>query len=129
MKYCTNCGSKLYPDSNYCEGCGGRVGCYPNQDVRNGNIYYNDKSYGRIRILAADPSIPCGTIVKISNLTFSEEPIMGIVLDRGGLIKGNIMDFLVSPEEDMDIVGRQRGVNYEVLRWGWWLDEKWRRNR
>ena len=25
MKYCTNCGSKLYPDSNYCEGCGGKV--------------------------------------------------------------------------------------------------------
>ena len=34
-------------------------------------------------------------------------------------IKGNITDFLVGPDEDMDMVGRQRGVNYEVLRWGW----------
>ena len=75
-------------------------------------------TYGKIRILAADPNIPCGTIVKATNLTFSEE-VIGIVLDRGGLIKGNIMDFLVGPEDDMDVVGRQRGVNYEVLRWGW----------
>lgn len=102
-----------------CVGCTGRVSCPPRQDVRNGNIYYNDAVYGSIRIMAADPKIPCGTIVKITNLTFSQEPIIGIVLDRGGLIKGNIMDFLIGENEDMNIVGRQRNVSYEVLRWGW----------
>ena len=102
-----------------CVGCTGKVSCPPRQDVRNDNIYYEDSEYGRIRILAADRAIPCGTIVSITNVTFSSEPIIGIVLDRGGAIKGNIMDFLVGENDDMDIVGRQRGVNYEVMRWGW----------
>ena len=69
--------------------------------------------------MAADPKIPCGTIVKITNVTFQAEPIIGIVLDRGGAIKGNIMDFLVTENDNMDVVGRQKNVNYEVLRWGW----------
>lgn len=102
-----------------CKGCTGRVSCPPRQNVTNGNIWFNDNIYGKIRILAADPSIPCGTIVKISNITFSNDTIIGIVLDRGGAIKGNIMDFLVSESDSMDTVGRQHNVNYEVLRWGW----------
>ncbi len=102
-----------------CVGCTGIVACPPRQDVRGDNIWFNDSTYGKIRILAADPHIPCGTIMKATNLTFSSEPVIGIVLDRGGAIKGNITDFLVGPNEDMDMVGRQRGVNYEVLRWGW----------
>jgi len=102
-----------------CKGCTGKVYCPPRQDVTNGNIYFDDSTYGSIRILAADYAIPCGTIVKITNVTFTDEPIIGIVLDRGGLIKGNIMDFLVTETDDMDIVGRQRNVKYEILRWGW----------
>lgn len=102
-----------------CAGCTGKVSCPPRQDVRNDNVYYEDQEYGTIRILAADQAIPCGTIVKITNVSFSTKPIIGIVLDRGGAIKGNIMDFLVSESYDMNIVGRQRNVNYEVLRWGW----------
>ena len=102
-----------------CVGCTGKVACPPRQDVRNGNIYFNDSTYGKIRILAADPAIPCGSIVKITNVSFSNEPIIGIVLDRGGAIKGNIMDFLVTETDDMDIVGRQRNVRYEIIRWGW----------
>ena len=38
-----------------CVGCSGKLGCPPYQDVRNGNIYYEDKDYGKIRILARDP--------------------------------------------------------------------------
>lgn len=102
-----------------CVGCTGKVSCPPRQDVRNDNIYYEDSEYGSIRILAADLAIPCGTIVQITNVTFSTDPIIGIVLDRGGAIKGNIMDFLVGENDDMDIVGRQRGVQYQVMRWGW----------
>ena len=102
-----------------CKGCTGIVYCPPRQNVTNGNIYFNDSTYGSIRIMAADPAIPCGTIVKISNLTFSKEPITAIVLDRGGAIRGNIMDFLMTENEDMNLVGRQHNVNYEILRWGW----------
>lgn len=102
-----------------CVGCTGKVSCPPRQDVRNDNIYYEDQEYGTIRILAADPAIPCGTIVQITNVSFSTEPIIGIVLDRGGAIKGNIMDFLVGENDDMDVVGRQKNVHYEVVRWGW----------
>ena len=102
-----------------CAGCTGKVYCPPRQDVRNGNIYFEDSTYGSVRILAADYAIPCGTIVKISNISFSSEPIIGIVLDRGGVIKGNIMDFLVTETDDMNIVGRQKNVHYEILRWGW----------
>lgn len=102
-----------------CVGCTGKVYCPPRQDVTNGNIYFEDVTYGSIRILAADYAIPCGTIVKITNVSFTDQPIIGIVLDRGGAIKGNIMDFLVTETDDMNIVGRQRNVNYEILRWGW----------
>lgn len=102
-----------------CVGCTGKVSCPPRQDVRNNNIYYEDQEYGTIRILAADPAIPCGTIVQITNVSFSTEPIIGIVLDRGGAIKGNIMDFLVGENDDMNIVGRQKNAHYEVVRWGW----------
>lgn len=102
-----------------CVGCTGKVYCPPRQDVTKGNIYFEDSTYGSIRILAADYAIPCGTIVKITNVSFSSEPIIGIVLDRGGAIKGNIMDFLVTETDDMNIVGRQRNVHYEILRWGW----------
>lgn len=103
----------------YCPGCIGKVACPPAQDVRNGNIYYEDSNYGAVRILAADRKIPCGSIIKISNITFSSEPILGIVLDRGGAIKGNIIDFLVDEKSEANSIGRQRNVNYEIIRWGW----------
>lgn len=103
----------------YCPGCGGRVACPPAQDVRNGNIYYEDSNYGVVRILAADRRIPCGSIIKISNVTFSSEPILGIVLDRGGAIKGNIIDFLVTEKKETNAIGRQFNVSYEIIRWGW----------
>lgn len=102
-----------------CVGCSGKVACPPRQDVRNNNIYYEDANYGSVRILAADKKIPCGSMIKIQNLTFSSEPVYGIVLDRGGVIKGNIIDFLVASEADSDAVGRQRDVYFEIIRWGW----------
>lgn len=102
-----------------CEGCGGRVACPPRQDVRNNNIYYEDATYGTVRILAADKRIPCGSMIQISNVTFSSEPIYGIVLDRGGVIVGNIIDFLVTSEADSISIGRQRDVEFTIIRWGW----------
>lgn len=103
-----------------CPGCGGIVACRPNQDVRNGNIYYNDKTYGKIRILAADYSIPCGSIVHIDNYKFADNnEFIGIVLDRGSAIVGLTMDLLYPSEADTVIIGRQRNIEFSIERWGW----------
>ncbi|MBR4261938.1 MAG: 3D domain-containing protein [Bacilli bacterium] len=98
-----------------CKGCGGGVSCI-RYNVRNGNIYYNDKDYGKIRILAADKKIPCGTVIRVSNLRKYKD-FYAIVLDRGGAIKGNLMDLLFVSESSVDI-GREN-VKYTVVRWGW----------
>jgi 3D (Asp-Asp-Asp) domain-containing protein len=100
-----------------CVGCTGKVYCPPRNDVRNGNIYFNDNVYGKVRIVAADHSIPCGTMVKISGGK-QTSPMMAIVLDRGGVIKGTLMDLLMASEHDSIAVGRQN-VTYEIVRWGW----------
>lgn len=103
-----------------CPGCGGRVACSPNQDVRNGNIYYTDEEYGTIRILAADKSIPCGSIIHIDNYAFAENrELVGIVLDRGSAIVGLTMDLLHASEADTVVIGRQRNIEFTILRWGW----------
>ena len=102
-----------------CVGCSGRLACPPRQDVRNNNIYFEDSDYGTIRILAADGRIPCGSVIKITNVTFSQEEIYGIVLDRGSAIVGNIIDFLIAQEKDGYAIGRQHNVHFEIIRWGW----------
>lgn len=102
-----------------CQGCSGRVACPPSQDVRGDNIYYDDVSYGKVRILAADKRIPCGSIIRITNLTFTTEGITGIVLDRGGAIEGTLVDFLIDSSTNASQIGRQYNVNYEIVRWGW----------
>lgn len=100
-----------------CVGCTGKVYCPPRNDVRNGNIYFNDNEYGKVRIVAADHGIPCGTMVKISGGRLTE-PMTAIVLDRGGVIKGTLMDLLMESEKASNPVGRQN-VTYEIVRWGW----------
>lgn len=103
-----------------CPGCGGHVACRPNPDVRNGNIYYNDKEYGKIRILAADYSIPCGSIIHVGNYKFVQNnELIGIVLDRGSAIVGLTMDLLYPSESDTVIIGRQRNIEFTIERWGW----------
>ena len=103
-----------------CEGCIGVVYCKPHPNVQNGNIYYNDEEYGKIRIVAADYSIPCGSIVKISNFKFMEyKDFYGIVLDRGSAIVGLTMDLLYPSEDDTIIIGRQRNIKFTIERWGY----------
>jgi len=102
-----------------CKGCSGVVACSPNPNVRNNSIYYNDKEYGKIRILAADRSIPCGSIVKISNFKFIDDDFYGIVLDRGSSIVGLTMDLLYPSESDTVVIGRQYKINFQIVRWGW----------
>ncbi len=103
-----------------CPGCLGMVYCKPNPNVLNGNIYYNDKQYGKLRILAADYSIPCGSIVKVENYKFvPNNEFYGIVLDRGSAIVGLTMDLLYPSEADTVIIGRQWNINFKIERWGW----------
>ena len=100
-----------------CVGCTGKVSCPPRTDVRNGNIYFDDNEYGTVRIVAADKGIPCGTIIKVNGNRLAGEMVV-IVLDRGGAIKGTLMDLLMSSENSSTPFGRQNVV-YEVVRWGW----------
>ncbi len=104
--------------SGYCTGCGGRTGCPPRQDVRNGNIYFQDQEYGKVNIVATDKKIPCGSIFEITNSTLGKK-VVAIALDRGGAIKGTKLDFLVNSEEEADRkIGKQK-VTYKIVRWGW----------
>ncbi len=101
----------------YCDGCSGRVGA--GQDVRGGNIYYNDAKYGKLRIVAADPKFPYGTILRLRNLNISEEPILAIVLDRGGAVKGNLIDLLFASNEDAPPGVTQSNITVDVIREGY----------
>ena len=101
-----------------CVGCGGRTGCPPRQNVKNGNIYFNDQEYGKVYIVATDSRIPCGTIVKIRNSNIAPE-ITAIALDRGGAIKEKKMDLLVESESYSSAKIGKQNVIYEIVRWGW----------
>ena len=99
-----------------CVGCSGYLACPPHINAKE-KIYYSDKKYKNLRIVAADKNIPCGSIVKIKGIKNSQD-IYAIVLDRGGVIKGTLFDLLVDSENSASSLGRQK-VKYEILRWGW----------
>ena len=101
-----------------CKGCIGITASGYN--VKN-TIYYNDKEYGKIRIVAADKSLPFGTIVKISNLSNYKSPIIAIVLDRGSAIGFNkkaYFDLLCNSERESNSFGRRKAT-FEILRKGY----------
>ena len=88
--------------------------------VRN-NIYYNDKEYGKIRIVAADKTLPFGTIVRIKNLDLYDDDIIAIVLDRGSAIgfkRKVYFDLLYKSEKDTLNFGK-RYATFEILRNGY----------
>ena len=105
-----------------CYGCtSGRTAS--GQYVLEGNIYYNDPTFGNIRIVAADKSIPFGSIIRINGLSISEDPILAIVLDRGGMIgfaegKHSYFDLLYKSEADAYSFGRPTAT-FELLRSGY----------
>lgn len=71
----------------------------PTTGVKGSNsakLSYNGGSY---YCLAADPSIPFGTIIKITNHNLGiESTAYGIVVDRGGVIKKNHIDIFNGTE-------------------------------
>ncbi len=90
--------------------------------VGEGNIYYEDKTYGKVRIVAGDKKYPLGTIVKIGSSKVSNEPIIAIVLDRGGDIGINkkfTFDLLFATEKEASKYGVSKNIKFEILRLGY----------
>lgn len=89
--------------------------------VGEGNIYYQDPTFGKVRILAGDSKYPFHTIVRIKNSNVDEEPILGIVLDRGGSIgigEKYLFDLLYKTEVEASAFGVSQNVTFEILRIG-----------
>lgn len=101
-----------------CIGCTGNSACPPRQNFKNGNIYFEDQDYGKVRVVAADRSIPCGSIVRISGINIYNEPILAIVMDRGGLVSDNHMDLLFSSQTNLEGFTTSN-VKFELIRYGW----------
>ncbi len=101
-----------------CPLCTGYLACPPRTNVLESGIYFNDKDYGTVRIVASSSAYSCGTILRFQTNRIQEEPVIAIVLDRGVL--GNNID-LLTDSEDYAIrnIGRIRNLNFEVLRTGW----------
>lgn len=86
------------------------------------NIYYNDTTYGKIRIVAADKKIAKFSIIKISNAkSISNNDFYAIVLDRGGAIgfdKNCMLDLLFKNNKLAYNYGIASNVSFEVIRNG-----------
>lgn len=103
-----------------CIGCSGYTAS--GKYVGDGNVYYNDKTYGQVRIVAGDYKYKFGTIIRIKNSNVSTSPIIAIVLDRGGSIgidKKYLFDLLFATEEEASNYGVSYNVTFEVLRSGY----------
>ncbi len=101
-----------------CKGCGGTTAC-KGINVRNGNIYYNDKEYGKVRIVAADRKLPCGSIIKINIDKYDKNGMYAIVLDRGGIIKGAKIDLLKTSERAKSPVRTVNNASFDIIRLGY----------
>ena len=101
-----------------CPLCSGYLACPPRTNVLEKGIYYEDSTYGTVRIVASSRNYPCGTILKFNVSKLSSEPIIAIVLDRG--VGGNNIDLLTESQSyAAKKVGRVRNLEFEVLREGW----------
>lgn len=101
-----------------CPLCSGVVACKPRINVLEKGIFFDDKDYGTVRMVASSKRYPCGTILRFKASKVSTEPIIAVVMDRG--VGGNNIDLLMSTEDEArKKVGRIRNLEFEVLRLGW----------
>lgn len=112
------------PDCDTCDGRG-YVACPVNKKDYNlleDGIYYEDKDFGKVRILAAALiEFPCGTIIEYDNKDTKD---IGIVLDTGSALvnaykNGNILIDLANKTEKDLPHGTNKGTKFSVKRWGW----------
>lgn len=115
------------PDCATCDGrgyvaCPTDTGKYIN--LTSDGAYYEDKKFGKIKILAADQrEFPCGTIIEVSNKDL-DTPIIGIVLDTGYAMRsaydqGYIHIDLAFETEVGLTFKTNKNTNFSVKRWGW----------
>lgn len=100
-----------------CNGCGNSTasGYY----IGDGRKYYNDSTFGSVRIVAADYKYPDGTILR---LNYNGNSFAAIVLDRGGSVGDHgkyQLDLLESNEHEALNAGTVYGASLEVLRYGY----------
>lgn len=101
-----------------CRGCSGKTST--GWDLRNGNIYYPDSKYGRVRILAGDRSIPFGSMVRVKNSKIGT--FLAIVLDRGsgvGIGKTHLFDLAFESEAKAAAFMVSYNVTFEIIREGY----------
>ena len=99
-----------------CNGCSGITAT--GVDVSDGKLYYNDKTYGNVRIIAAGSEIPKWSIVRLKNTSLGKD-VLAIVLDRGGAIglgKTFLIDMLTNSNENKG--GVEKNIVVEVIRKG-----------
>ena len=83
-------------------------------------IYYNDSTYGQLRILAGDKSIPMGTVIEVSNSNAGS--FTGIVLDTGrniGFDRLYDFDLLYKTSREAINNGVSKNVSFKILRVGY----------
>jgi len=112
-----------------CEGCSlvGNVSCRTKEGKTHSlithGLYYEDETYGSVRILAADHSgFPCGTIVNVSNNTIGS--FTGIVLDTGITMRrawrnGIVWMDVAFEAESQTAWVTNHNTKFSVQRWGW----------
>lgn len=101
-----------------CPLCSGVVACKPRINVLEKGIFFDDKEYGTIRMVASSKRYPCGTILRFNAKNVSSEPIIAVVMDRG--VGGNNIDLLMNTEDEArKKVGRIKNLEFEILRLGW----------
>lgn len=78
-------------------------------------IYYNDATFGKVRIVAMCSKYPLYSIIKIKNYKLGGDTL-AIVLDRG--VGCGTIDLAVKNEKTASKYGIQKNVQIEVLRNG-----------
>lgn len=112
---CTGCTGLLYcPDSD------GKYH-YLTNDIN--STYFEDKEFGKVRILASDPTLfPCGTIIHVVN---DDLDIYGVCLDTGIAMRnawrnyGSVLIDLAFTSESISMGATNNNTKFTVLRWGW----------
>lgn len=112
--YPTSFKAKLVHYGPDCVSCGGHLGCN-GQNAKNGNIYYNDKEFGKIRIVAASTLLPCGSILQINLDAYDNMYV--IVLDRG--VDSSMIDLLKESQRSKSPVRTVNNVVFDIVRYGY----------
>ncbi len=105
-----------------CIGCGTRTaaGLYVTVNgVKDGGTPVLEFNGGEYYVVAADSQFPFGTIVKISNHNYTfPDPCYALVLDRGGGVKGTMMDIFSGSQANPQFGGHGSVVDYEIIQYG-----------